>query len=127
MPCVAGNGYEYATNHVDWTKADAHAWAASRSPAGLLAADVLEGRLNSWSVDSVYIWDLVAAVNTSDARVCPAVPLAVDIDVTPGPEQGRMLITDGPANAIVCFNPDPGQIKAQAADTLGKWSTNINC
>jgi len=108
-----------ATDKIDWTEADADAWDAG-SPAGALAADLLEARLRAWGTDSLYIWDLVAAANTADARFCPEVPLAVAVNLAPGPEQGRLMVTSGPPNAVACLEPDTGQIKASAAAVLGR-------
>jgi len=109
-----------ATNQVTWTESDARAWASSAAPEGELAGNVLQWMLRSWSPDGVFVWDLVAAITTSDARLCPAVLLAMDVNVTPGPEQGRILITEQSPNSIACLEPDVGQIKANAASILGR-------
>lgn len=106
------------TNQVIWSISDAQSWSASGTTEGELASKILTRRLQSWSVDRTYIWDLAAAVATTDSRLCPAVPLALDINVEPGSEQGRTVVIDQPANALVCLEPDAEQVKARAADIL---------
>jgi pyrimidine-specific ribonucleoside hydrolase len=108
-----------ATNQIVWTQSDALAWAASGTPEGVLAGDLLQWMLDSWSSTGVMIWDLVAAVNATDPGLCPAMPLAVDISVAPGPDQGQTVITDLSPNAIVCLDPEADQFRALAATVLG--------
>jgi inosine-uridine nucleoside N-ribohydrolase len=109
-----------ATNQILWTEADARGWVSSGSPEGALAAELLQWMLDSWSVQRVYIWDLVAAVNATDPALCPEVPLAVDIVVAPGLEQGQTVVTDQLPNVTVCLDPDPEGIKALTAAVLGR-------
>jgi inosine-uridine nucleoside N-ribohydrolase len=109
-----------ATNQVTWTQSDARAWAASGTPEGALAEKLLNWMLDSWSSKGVYIWDLVAAVSSTEPALCPEVSLAVDILVAPGPEQGQIVITSQSPNVSVCLDPDPEQIKALAAAILGR-------
>jgi len=108
------------TSRVTWTRSDALYWAASGTPEGTLAGDLLQWMLDSWSVNSAYIWDLVAAVHATDPSLCPAVPLSVDILTSPGPDQGQTLVTDQPQNVTVCLDPDPNQIRALVATVLGR-------
>jgi inosine-uridine nucleoside N-ribohydrolase len=70
--------------------------------------------LSSWSTDETYIWDLAAAVIMTDPRLCPQVPLALDVVVEAGSEQGRTIVGDGTANIQVCLEPDPAQVKLNA-------------
>jgi pyrimidine-specific ribonucleoside hydrolase len=109
-----------ATNQVIWTQSDARTWVDSGTPAGALAGKLLQWMLDSWSKKGVIVWDLVAAVNTTDPALCPEVSLAVDILVAPGPDQGRTVVTDQTPNMSVCLDPDPDQIKALAAAILGR-------
>ncbi len=108
-----------ATNQVIWTRSDALAWAASGTAEGVLAGDLLQWMLDSWFPEGVYAWDLVAAVNATDAALCPEVSLSLDILVAPGPDQGRMVLRDQAPNAIVCLDPDSEQVKALAMTVLG--------
>ena len=109
-----------ATNQVLWTRGDALAWADSGTGEGLLAGELLQWTLESWSVERVYIWDLVAAVNTTDPALCPEVPLALDVLVELGPHQGQMVVRDQAPNVIVCLAPDAERIRALAASVLGR-------
>ena len=70
--------------------------------------------LRSWAPDGVHVWDLVAAVVTTDSRLCPEVALALDVIVTPGTEQGRTVVEDQSPNAQVCLTPDALQVKERA-------------
>lgn len=109
-----------AANQVTWTGPDAFGWASSGAPESALARDLLQWMLHSWSQTGVYVWDLVTAVNATDPGLCPEVPLSLDINVAPGPEQGRTVITDQLPNVVVCLDPDTEQIKALAAGVLGQ-------
>jgi pyrimidine-specific ribonucleoside hydrolase len=108
------------TNQVLWNESDARAWASPGTPEGSLAADLLQMMQDSWSIKQVYIWDLAAAIAATDARLCPEVALGLDIEMEAGPEQGRTYVREGPANADVCLQPDPDQIRARATSILGK-------
>jgi pyrimidine-specific ribonucleoside hydrolase len=109
-----------ATNQVIWTESDAALWASSGAPESALAADLLQWMLQSWSQTGVYLWDLVTAVNATDPDLCPKVPFSLDVNVAPGPEQGRTVITGQPPNVMVCLEPDTEQIKALATGVLGR-------
>ncbi|MCL4562011.1 MAG: nucleoside hydrolase [Chloroflexi bacterium] len=109
-----------STEQILWTKADASNWSSSTTPEGKLAADFLKWMLNSRSSQGVYIWDLVAAINTADPALCPPVSLSVDILTNPGPDQGQTVITDQSPNTIACLDPEADQMKALAADVLGR-------
>jgi pyrimidine-specific ribonucleoside hydrolase len=108
-----------ATQQVVWTRSDLPGWTSSNSPEGVLAGKLLGWMLDSWSPQGVYIWDLVAAVQTTNPALCPEVSRAVDIVTTPGSEQGRTVITKDIPNTAICLDPDPEQVKALAASILG--------
>lgn len=108
------------TNQVTWSELDAQQWASARTPEGSLAANLLRWMLRSWSTQNTYIWDLVAAVATSDLRLCPQVPLALNVVVDPGAEQGRTMIVDRAANTQVCLEPDAAQVRLRAEGILSK-------
>ena len=109
-----------ASNQVTWTGSDAALWASSGAPESALAGDLLQWLLQSWSQTGVYLWGLVTAVNATDPDLCPKVPFSLDINVAPGPEQGRTVITGQPPNVMVCLDPDTEQIKAVATGVLGR-------
>jgi purine nucleosidase/pyrimidine-specific ribonucleoside hydrolase len=107
-----------ATDKVLWTKVDAQYWSASKLPEGIMAGKLLQWMMDSWQVQSVYIWDLVAAINATDVSLCPESPLAVDILVASGPEQGKIVHGEGAANITACLSPDAEQMRALAAGVL---------
>ena len=109
-----------ATNQITWTEADALSWTDSATSQGVYAADILRWMLRSWSTDNAYLWDLAAAVVMTDQRLCPEVPLAIDVVVEAGSELGRTVVGDGTANTLVCLEPDTAQIKLSVVDNLGK-------
>jgi len=104
-----------ATDKVAWMATDATTWADAGTPEGVLAAQILEEMLRSWSAESVYLWDLVAAATMTDARLCVEEPRELDVVVEPGPEQGRTAVVDGDPNTQVCLDPDADQIRARVA------------
>jgi len=105
-----------ATNQVVWNTADARSWMDSGSPEAQVASDILNWMLTSWSTNQAIIWDLLAAVTMADPRLCPLTPLALDVNTTPGPEQGQILVTQTASNAEVCLQPDISQAKLNVAD-----------
>lgn len=108
------------SNRIIWTESDARSWASSGTAEGAFGSDLLRWMLDNWSQDGVYVWDLAAAVATTDQNLCPTVALALEIQIEPGAEQGRTFISQGIANTSVCLQPDPAQIRARAAAILGK-------
>jgi pyrimidine-specific ribonucleoside hydrolase len=109
-----------ATDQVIFTASDARTWSASAAPEGDLAADLLSWTLASWSTQSVYIWDLVAAIHITDPTLCPAVPLSLDVLTAPGLEQGQMLILEQGQNTLACLKPDAAGMRALAAGVFGR-------
>ena len=109
-----------ATNQVTWTEVDALNWATSATSEDVFAADILRWLLRSWTTDNAYIWDLAAAVVMTDQRLCSEVPLALDVVVEAGSEQGRTVVGDGTANTLVCLEPDTTQVKLNVSNILGQ-------
>jgi pyrimidine-specific ribonucleoside hydrolase len=108
------------TNRITWTQTEAQTWASSGTTEGQLAASLLGWMLQSWSIDHTYIWDLAAAAATTDSRLCPQVPIALEVVIEAGAEQGRTLVEDRPPNARACLEPDVEQIKARVASILAQ-------
>lgn len=104
-----------ASEQVLWGRRDAEAWRAGEAPEGELAADLAEMMMNAFSVESVYIWDLVTAVQTTLPEVCPEVPLALEVATAPGADEGRTQVVEGKANIQVCLEPDAEWIKGLVA------------
>jgi inosine-uridine nucleoside N-ribohydrolase len=107
-----------ATNQVTWSSADAQSWLDSGTPEARYASDILRWMLSSWSIDQAFIWDLLAAVIMADPRLCALTPLSLDVDTTPGPEQGQILVRQEAPNAEVCLQPDVAQVKLNVANYL---------
>jgi inosine-uridine nucleoside N-ribohydrolase len=108
-----------ATNRIIWTESDARTWSNSDTPEGATAGRLLQWMLDSWSPTGVYVWDLVAAIGATDPDLCPEVPLALDVLVDPGQEQGRTAISEGAPNAGVCLEPDADRMRALARAVFG--------
>lgn len=109
-----------ATNQIVWTKADASAWTSTSIPETNLAGNILNWMLRSWSLEVVYIWDLVAATVATDKMLCPEVQISLDINIDPGPDQGRTILRNTHPNIWVCLEPDDEQIRARVEGILGK-------
>ena len=107
-----------ATRQVLWTEADAARWASSGSEDGRLAAGLLRALLSMSPEGVAYVWDVVAAGAATDARLCPETSLSLDVVTAAGPEQGRMVIAEGPPNVAVCLTPNAAQTKARVEDIL---------
>lgn len=101
-----------ATQQVTWEKADLRGWRKSDAPESNLAADLAQMMLDAWGVDSVYLWDLVAAAQAAIPKACPEILVGLKIDTTPGPEQGQTISISQQNNVSVCLDPDPAQIKS---------------
>ncbi len=110
----------YATNQVTWTKADAASWVNSATSECVFAADILRWMLRSWLTNDAYIWDLAAVAVMTDPRLCSEVPLALDVVVDAGSEQGRTVVRDGAVNTLVCLQPVTAQVKQSVAAILGQ-------
>lgn len=101
-----------ATNQIQFSRGDQEAWQASRTPEGIIAAELLDFALSVISENDPLIpnpvWDLVAAINLSEPSFCKETPLHIKIDTTSAPEvkQGQTLaVPNLPPNAYVCLNP----------------------
>jgi inosine-uridine nucleoside N-ribohydrolase len=109
-----------STQQVLWAKDDLTGWKAFRAPGSQIASDLLQMILETWPTEEVYIWDLVTAALATNPALCPETPLAVSILTAAGDQQGRTVVTDGEPNTWVCFDPNAGQVKALAAQILGR-------
>ncbi|MGB2963041.1 MAG: nucleoside hydrolase [Anaerolineales bacterium] len=106
-----------ATNYVVWTEDDAVDWESSRSPEGILAAEILRWMLRSWFPTGVYAWDVVAAVDMTNPEHCFHTDQHVWVDTAPGDKQGRTLIDGNKSpNISVCETPNEGEVKRLLRD-----------
>lgn len=108
------------TDRIEWGESDAIGWEVSDGAAGLLAAQLLRQTMRDWSSPSVLIWDLVAALNASERRLCQWEDLHIAISVDEGTSEGQTVILPAEAaNARVCLDPDPTAFQELARDVLG--------
>jgi pyrimidine-specific ribonucleoside hydrolase len=107
-----------STNQITWSGTDARRWAASASPEGEMAGDLLHRLLDAWGTENVNLWDLATATMVGEDRFCAEEALGVAVVIAAGPEQGRTVATEGPANARVCLEANIAQIKARANGML---------
>jgi pyrimidine-specific ribonucleoside hydrolase len=112
-----------ATNQVVWTSDDADTWEASGTPEGKLAAEILRWYLHyldDMYPEGVYIWDLVAAVNTTNPDLCQQEQVHIQVVTESGEEEGRtVVVRDQPANATAYLAPKVDEIKHLVAQILG--------
>ncbi len=107
-----------ATNQVLWKEDDLKSWKQSGTVESDLAVKLVQMMMKTDSAKSVYIWDLVAAVQASQPAVCPESRLALEIVIAPGSQQGRTKEAEGSPNVSVCFEPDRAQVKALVASVF---------
>jgi inosine-uridine nucleoside N-ribohydrolase len=107
-----------ATNKVTWSGTDARSWKNSPILEIRTAGEILEWMLTKWSIDSAYIWDLVAAVVATDTELCQQDQVALEVLVEHGPDQGKTFIRDSEPNASVCLEPEIWQIRARVESIL---------
>ena len=117
-----------ATNQVIWTSHDADAWAASGTPEGELAAEILRRFLSFVKdvfpeAEGYYWWDVVAAANVTEPDLCQQKEVHMQIVTEPGDQQGRtVVVSDQPANTGAFLRPQGEQIKQHVAQTFGSES-----
>ena len=94
-----------ATDRIIWTDSDATAWAASNTPTGSMAAQLLNQMIGDWS--SVIVWDLVAAMNVVDRGLCEWKQVHVGVNQYSSDDLGRIIANkDKPSNVNICLIPD---------------------
>lgn len=109
-----------ATRQVEFNKDDSRSWSSADSNEGDLAGATLQMLLDSWGVERLFVWDLVAAVQATNPALCSEVPLALSVETAPGETQGDLLKTGGNPNVSVCLEPDAAQVRALAKAILGR-------
>jgi len=103
-----------ATSRVLWSGTDAVSWQEGSALEGDIAAGLLRMMLSAWSVQSAYIWDLVAALQTSLPSLCPEQAMSLQVVTTPGVDEGRLVSFGGPPNVSVCLAPQADRMKSLA-------------
>lgn len=109
-----------ATNRMRFTQQDADAWRATGTPAGLMAAGLLEYLFHQISPEGVSVWDAVAAAHLIDPSLCAAASTRMEIVTVPGPTQGWTK-PDVPSGPIceVCRVPMVRRIRSLMVNLLG--------
>ncbi|MCJ7626592.1 MAG: nucleoside hydrolase [Anaerolineaceae bacterium] len=109
-----------ATNQVTWTSHDADTWDAFGTPEGILAAEILRFFLEYSNPDGVYLWDLLAAANTTNPDLCQHEWVHIRVVTDSGDEEGRtVVVSDQPENTSAFLIPQEDEIKQLVAQTLG--------
>lgn len=110
-----------ATNKVVWKKSDAGKWKSTNVPEGVLAANVLQWMLRSWSPNGIYAWDLVAAVNATTPDLCEHQQVHVQVITKSGDQEGRTVEDKtAPPNANVCMTPNDEAMKRHVSMVFGQ-------
>jgi purine nucleosidase/pyrimidine-specific ribonucleoside hydrolase len=96
-----------ATDVIQWTEDDAAAWEASAAPASGVAARFLRRTLSDWSSPSILIWDLVAALNAANPKLCQWQDVHLTVAQPGAANEGQTVQVDDQApNVRVCLTPD---------------------
>ncbi len=106
-----------ATNQVRFSSADADALKSSRSPEGLVAADLMRSLVGRGGGGPV--WDAQTAVDLTDPGLTWTDAVHLEVITAPGDQQGRtMPSTVRPANASIALIPDAAAIRARLTAVL---------
>jgi len=102
-----------ATNQVWTTREDQADLYALGNRTSTLVADLLEWKFGFQGSDSFTIFDLLAAVLTSDPQACDWTDMYLSVVSEPGPEQGWTYADpDATSLSKVCLSPDEDAIRA---------------
>ena len=108
-----------ATDSIEWTEADAAAWEAASAPESSVAAQLLRYTLKDWSSPGVLIWDLVAALNTSNRGLCEWEDLHIDVVLDEGTNEGQtVVVSDQAPNVSACLSPDVSAYRIAAKEVF---------
>lgn len=102
-----------ATNQVYTTREDQAELYALGNPTSKLVADLLDWKFAFQNSDRFTIFDLLAAVNTTDPQVCEWTDLYLNVVTKPGPELGRTFIDSSATSTTkVCLTPDEDAVRS---------------
>lgn len=102
-----------ATNQVYTTREDQSNLYSLGNPTSNLAADLLDWKFGFQNTDRFTIFDLLAAVNTTDPQVCDWTDLYLNVVTKPGTELGRTFVDSTTTSTTkVCLTPDEGAIRS---------------
>jgi purine nucleosidase/pyrimidine-specific ribonucleoside hydrolase len=98
-----------ATNKVEFSREDYSAWIATGTPESLIAAEFLDFALTVIQSDDDPnpVWDLIAAIDLSEANFSPKtlIPLNVDTESDPGANQGQTFVDPNGFPIFVSLDP----------------------
>ncbi|MEB3359735.1 MAG: nucleoside hydrolase [Synechococcales bacterium] len=98
-----------ATGQIEFSRDDYKAWLATGTPESLLSAEFLDFALTIIQSDNDPnpVWDLVAAINLSEAAFSPKTPLRIEVDTEsdPGATQGQTTAVPGVPNVLATLDP----------------------
>ena len=84
-----------------------------------MAAEILRWLLNYINPAGVYIWDLVAAVHTTNSDLCRQEKVHVQVVTEPGDEEGLTIVIDNQlSNATVYLAAQVEEIKRTVAQSF---------
>ncbi|MGK7941811.1 MAG: nucleoside hydrolase [Crocosphaera sp.] len=98
-----------ATNQISFSRDDQQAWLATGTPESVMASEFLDFALTIIQSDNDPnpVWDLVAAINLSEADFSEETSLRLEVDTTaaPGDTQGQTSVIPGAPNVLVSLDP----------------------
>jgi len=108
-----------ATDQVWTTREDQAQILKADNPEAVIASDLLEWKFNFQNTDRFTIFDLLAAVNTTDPEVCGWTELAINVQTEPGGEQGRTFVDDSISDLTkVCMAPDEDAVRLKVIEVF---------
>lgn len=116
------------TDVVEFTRDDYRAWIDYGTPESTVAAEFLDFSLVvvGGDVNPNPLWDMVAAINLSEANFSSEVPLHIEVDVDspPGDTQGQTIAVEGlPPNALVSLEASFDNIPFNASQLFSALET----
>lgn len=109
-----------ATNRMRFTQRDSDAWRAAGTPAGQMAAGLLDYLLHQISPEGVSVWDAVAAAHLIDPSLCATATARIQVVTAPGPTQGWTVpgVRSGPMSEV-CRVPMVRRIRSLLVGLFG--------
>ncbi|VEP15600.1 Nucleoside hydrolase [Hyella patelloides LEGE 07179] len=116
------------TDRVEFTRDDYQAWLDFGTPESTVAAEFLDFSLVvvGNDVNPNPLWDMVAAINLSEADFSTEVPLHIEVDVDSPPEdtQGQTFAVEGlPPNASVSLDASFEDLPFNASELFSSLET----
>lgn len=107
-----------ATDQITWGRDFSRRWENSKDPAAKLAGELVTDMNNRFG-NTVYVWDLTAAIFADDPTLCVSEKYRVEVVTEPGPEEGRTVaIQDPNGNVTACLDPNVPGFHAKAEEVF---------